>query len=158
MAQYWWSGYLSNSWFYSWYATGLEQYSAYVCVKELLGEEYANEAYRIPWEREKERLVNGYYYRNPERLGVLGENKEMQIVQKQQLALQAACSPLILLRAEELAGGEEELLQVLRKLRMTEKERNYEKVQLSDLAEALNAEITDLVEWSEEEQRYVFPR
>lgn len=99
-----------------WSAEGLTVYSTYRIVKEKYGELYANQYYVEDWKREVAEQDRNFYNRHPEYLEKLPEHYREQLSALNQSVNKYKRMPLMLLKAEELLGGEEQMDAVLKQM------------------------------------------
>lgn len=100
----------------AWSAEGLTVYTTYRIVKELYGAEYAERRYVDQWKREMEDYYSNFYVRNPEFFQRLPEAKRLEITNRLSRVRQYCEMPLKILKAEQLAGGETAMDQILSRL------------------------------------------
>lgn len=96
-----------------WSAEGLTVYTTYRIVKDLYGEDYAEKHYVNQWEKTVDDYYLNFYVRNPEYLEALPEKHQLAISNSLTSVRQYSEMPLKILKAEELAGGEEAMDQIL---------------------------------------------
>ena len=96
-----------------WSAEGLTVYTTYRIVKELYGEDYAREHYVDQWQQAVDDYYLNFYVRHPEYLEMLPENEQLAISNSLSQVRQYNEMPLKILKAEQLAGGEEAMDQIL---------------------------------------------
>ena len=97
----------------SWSAEGLTVYTTYRIVKELCGEDYAQEYYVDQWQKAVDDYYLDFYVRNPDYLDALPEDKQLEITDNLTYVRQYCEMPLKILKAEALVGGEEAMDQIL---------------------------------------------
>ena len=97
----------------SWSAEGLTVYTTYRIVKELYGEDYAQEYYVDQWQRAVDDYYLDFYVRNPDYLDALPVDKQLEITDNLTYVRQYCEMPLKILKAEALVGGEEAMDQIL---------------------------------------------
>lgn len=100
----------------AWSAEGLTVYTTYRIVKELYGESYAQEHYIDQWQQAVDDYYQDFYVRHPEYLEMLPENQQLEITGNLSYVRQYCEMPLKILKAEQLAGGEEAMDQILKGL------------------------------------------
>ena len=120
----------------SWSAEGLTVYTTYRIVKELYGEEYAREYYTDQWKQAVDDYYLNFYVRNPEYLDKLPEEKRLEISNSLSYVRQYCEMPLKILKAEELAGGEEAMDEILQKLFNRELDPAYPYLTYEDFLDA----------------------
>ena len=96
-----------------WSAEGLTVYTTYRIVKDLYGKDYAEKHYVDQWKKTVEDYYLNFYVRNPEYLEALPEEQQLAISNSLSSVRQYNEMPLKILKAEELAGGEEAMDQIL---------------------------------------------
>ena len=99
-----------------WSSEGLTVYTTYRIVKELYGEAYAQEHYVDQWRQAVDDYYLNFYVRNPEYLEVLPEAVQLGISNSLSSVRRYSEMPLKILKAEQLAGGEEAMDQILKGL------------------------------------------
>ena len=99
-----------------WSAEGLTVYTTYRIVKELYGEDYANQYYVDQWQEEADDYYLNFYVRNPEYLERLPEEKRLEVLGSLTHVRQYCEMPLKILKAEQLVGGEEAMDKILNEL------------------------------------------
>lgn len=109
-----------------WSSEGLTVYSTYRLVKEKYGELYAQQYYVDAWKEAVDEQNRSFYNRHPEYLGLLPELYQAQIRSANKVINQYQRMPLMILKAEELVGGEDEMDEILRQMYMAREEYNYE--------------------------------
>ena len=100
----------------TWSAEGLTVYTTYRIVKELYGESYAQEHYVDQWQQAVDDYYQDFYVRHPEYLEMLPEDQQLEITGNLSYVRQYCEMPLKILKAEQLAGGEEAMDQILKGL------------------------------------------
>lgn len=110
----WWGGlgvYSENDGL--WSDEGLTVYTTYRLMKEKYGQLYAKQNYIDAWQAAVDAQNRGYYYRHPEMLAKLPEHYQAELkAQAEQINLYCRM-PLMLLKAEQLVGGEEQMDEIL---------------------------------------------
>ena len=99
-----------------WSAEGLTVYTTYRIVKELYGEDYANQYYVDQWQEEADDYYLNFYVRNPEYLERLPEKKRLEVLGSLTHVRQYCEMPLKILKAEQLVGGEDAMDKILHEL------------------------------------------
>ena len=129
-----------------WSAEGLTVYTTYRIVKELYGEEYAQENYVEKWRQAVEDYYLNFYVRNPEYLERLPEEKQLEITNNLTYVRQYCEMPLKILKAEKLVGGAEAMDQILHDLFNRELDPSYPYLTYQDFLDAcgLTEEELDL--------------
>ena len=108
-----------------WSAEGLTVYTTYRIVKELYGDDYAQEHYVNQWRAEVEDYYLNFYIRHPEYLQKLPEAERLRIENDLAYVRWYSEMPLMLLKAEELVGGEEAMDSILHGLFNRELDWSY---------------------------------
>ncbi|MDE7313211.1 MAG: hypothetical protein K2N87_16585 [Eubacterium sp.] len=119
MIHQWWGGYglecsLDDS--KVWSDEGLAVYSTYRLVKEKYGELYAKQYYVDNWKRTVEEQDRNFYNRHPEYLEKLPEKYQTHLSQENESTNWYDRMPLMILKAEKLVGGEENMDRILQKM------------------------------------------
>ena len=129
-----------------WSAEGLTVYTTYRIVKDLYGEEYAQENYVKKWRQAVEDYYLNFYVRNPEYLERLPEEKQLEITNNLTYVRQYCEMPLKILKAEKLVGGAEAMDQILHDLFNRELDPAYPYLSYQDFLDAcgLTEEELDL--------------
>lgn len=134
LIHHWWGGYgVSFEEEEIWGCEGMTVYSTYRLVKELYGEEYAKKYYVEKWIEAVRQQDRNFYNRHPEYLDRLPEAMKNKIRESNSGVNQYNRMPLMLLKAEQLLGGEAEMDALLSRI--------Y-KEQVTDRLEA-GEELTD---------------
>lgn len=125
MVHQWWGGYgLNCDADDLWSDEGLAVYSTYRIVKEKYGELYAQKYYVKKWREAVEEQNRNFYNRHPEYLDRLPESFQGRIRTENSGVNMYMRMPLMILKAEELVGGEEKMDQILQKM-YADKENYY---------------------------------
>ena len=99
-----------------WSAEGLTVYSTYRLIKEKYGELYANQYYVDDWKRCVDEQDRNFYNRHPEYLEKLPESYQ-ELIRVSNIDINYyKRMPLMILKAEELVGGEEKMDEILSKM------------------------------------------
>ena len=114
-----------------WSAEGLTVYTTYRLMKELYGEKYAINNYVDVWRRETDNYNNNFYIRNHEYFDALPEAYGADILNSCANMRRYCEMPLMLLKAEELLGGEEAFDKVLYEIFNREYNEDYSNLYLS---------------------------
>lgn len=101
-----------------WSSEGLTVYSTYRLVKEKYGELYAQQYYIDAWKEAVDSQNRSFYNRHPEYLELLPELYQTQINDSNRSINWYQRMPLMILKAEELVGGEEKMDEILRRMYM----------------------------------------
>lgn len=99
-----------------WSAEGLTVYTTYRIVKELYGEEYAQENYIEQWQKTVDDYEKDFYVRHPEYFDKLPEKYRNDIANSIAGIRQYNEMPLKIKKAEELVGGESAMDKILHDL------------------------------------------
>lgn len=116
MIHQWWGNYL---WFEDdglWSAEGLTVYSTYRFVKEKYGELYAKQYYVDEWQKAVDEQDRSFYNRHPEYLDRLPKQYRERLSASDEAINCYKRMPLMILKAEELVGGEEKMDEILGKM------------------------------------------
>lgn len=118
MIHQWWGGYglecdMEDD---RWSDEGLTVYAAYRLVKEKYGALYAKQYYTDKWRKAVKEQNRNFYNRHPEYLDRLPEKYRIQLANENSSINMYMRMPLMILRAEELLGGEENMDKVLQKM------------------------------------------
>ena len=105
-----------------WSCEGLTVFTTYRIIKDKYGELYAQKYYVDEWEQDVKDLNNNFYYRHPEYLDKLPLSYRIAIEDSVSATNKYSLMPLMLLKAEEKLGGEEEMDRVLSELYSTRSE------------------------------------
>lgn len=117
MIHQWWGGLgLNCTQEDLWSSEGLTVYSTYRLVKEKYGELYAQQYYVDVWKEATDRQDRSFYNRHPEYLELLPELYQTQINNSNRSINWYHRMPLMILKAEELVGGEEKMDEILRRM------------------------------------------
>ena len=121
MVHLWWGGlgvYCGSEWDESssdpWSDEGLTVYTTYRLMKDKYGEEYAKQYYIDVWQAAVDIQERGFYYRNPEYLDRLPEQYRADLNTMNRGTNLYSRMPLMILKAEQLVGGEEKMDEILR--------------------------------------------
>lgn len=117
MIHQWWGGlglFCTNE--ELWSSEGLTVYSTYRLVKEKYGALYAQQYYVDAWKKSVDEQNRSFYNRRPEYLALLPELYQSQIASANRGINQYQRMPLMILKAEELVGGEEQMDEILRRM------------------------------------------
>ena len=106
-----------------WSCEGLTVYTTYRIVKERYGELYAKQYYVDMWQEAVDAQNRNFYNRHPEYLEFLPEIYQAQIRMANESTNRYMRMPLMILKAEELVGGEEAMDEILS--RMYESRSHY---------------------------------
>ena len=127
-----------------WSAEGLTVYTTYRIVKELYGEAYAQEHYVEQWQQAVDDYYLNFYVRNPAYLEMLPEAERLSISNSLSSVRQYSEMPLKILKAEQLAGGEEAMDQILYGLFNRELDPMYPYLTYQDFLDACGLTEEDL--------------
>jgi len=121
MVHLWWGGlgvYCGAEWDSSfnelWSDEGLTVYTTYRLMKEKYGVDYAKQYYIDVWQAAVDIQERGFYYRHPEYLDKLPEQYRAQLNTRNRVTNLYSRMPLMILKAEQLVGGEEKMDVILR--------------------------------------------
>ena len=127
-----------------WSAEGLTVYTTYRIVKELYGEDYAQEHYVNQWQQAVDDYYLNFYVRHPEYLEMLPENEQLAISNSLSRVRQYSEMPLKILKAEQLVGGEEAIDQILHDLFNRELDPMYPYLTYQEFLDACHLTEEDL--------------
>lgn len=127
-----------------WSAEGLTLYTTYRIVKELYGEDYAQEHYVNQWQQAVDDYYLNFYVRHPEYLEMLPENEQLAISNSLSRVRQYSEMPLKILKAEQLVGGEEAMDQILHDLFNRELDPMYPYLTYQEFLDACHLTEEDL--------------
>ena len=127
-----------------WSAEGLTVYTTYRIVKELYGEDYAQEHYVDQWQQAVDDYYLNFYVRHPEYLEMLPENEQLAISNSLSRVRQYSEMPLKILKAEQLVGGEEAIDQILHDLFNRELDPMYPYLTYQEFLDACHLTEEDL--------------
>ena len=127
-----------------WSAEGLTVYTTYRIIKELYGENYAEQYYINKWQKEMDNYYLNFYVRNPEYLHTLPEDKQLKISNSLTYVRQYCEMPLKILKAEKLVGGEEALDRILYDLFNRQLDWTYPYLTYQDFLDACKLSEEDL--------------
>ncbi len=99
-----------------WSSEGLTVYSTYRLVKEKYGELYAQQYYVDAWKEAVDNQNRSFYNRHPEYLELLPELYQSHIAAANSAINHYHRMPLMILKAEELVGGEGAMDAILRQM------------------------------------------
>lgn len=99
-----------------WSSEGLTVYTTYRMMKEKFSEEYAQKYYVDRWQAGLDALNRSFYRRHPEYLDILPEKYASEIRAQEWTTQIYEITPLNILKAAELLGGEDKLDAVLAQL------------------------------------------
>lgn len=127
MLHQWWGGLgLSCAQEELWSSEGLTVYSTYRLVKEKYGELYAQQYYVDAWKEAVDSQNRSFYNRHPEYLELLPELYQSQVQASNRSINWYQRMPLMILKAEELVGGEDEMDKILHQMYMAREDYNYD--------------------------------
>lgn len=117
MIHQWWGGLgLSCTNEKLWSEEGLTVYSTYRLVKEKYGELYAQQYYVNVWKEAVKEQNRSFYNRHPEYLELLPQLYQIQLNESNWTINHYYRMPLMIVKAEQLAGGEEKMDEILRQM------------------------------------------
>lgn len=99
-----------------WSDEGLDVYTTYRMMKEKYGELYAKKNYIDIWHSNVDAQNRGYYYRHPEMLSKLPLKYQADLKSQEQTTNKYCRMPLMILKAEQLVGGEEKMDEILQSI------------------------------------------
>lgn len=127
-----------------WSAEGLTVYTTYRIVKDLYGEEYAQEHYVDQWQKAVDDYYLNFYVRNPEYLEMLPAQVQLAISNSLSQVRQYNEMPLKIWKAEQLVGGEEAMDQILHDLFNRELDPMYPYLTYQEFLDACGLTEEDL--------------
>ena len=127
-----------------WSAEGLTVYTTYRIVKELYGEDYAQEHYVDQWQQAVDDYYLNFYVRHSEYLEMLPENEQLAISNSLSQVRQYNEMPMKILKAEQLVGGEEAMDQILHDLFNRELDPMYPYLTYQEFLDACHLTEEDL--------------
>ena len=127
-----------------WSSEGLTVYTTYRIVKELYGEDYAQQHYVDQWQRDVDDYFLNFYVRHPEYLEMLPEGERLNIAGGLSGVRHYSEMPLKILRAEQLVGGEEAMDQILHDLFNRELDPMYPYLTYQEFLDACHLTEEDL--------------
>ena len=117
MVHQWWGGLgLHCTTEELWTNEVLTVYSTYRIVKELYGDLYAQQYYVDTWKTAVENQNRNFYNRHPEYFKLLPEFYQSMVNESNTSTNRYQRMPLMILKAEQLVGGEEEMDKILQKM------------------------------------------
>ncbi len=99
-----------------WSDEGLDVYTSYRLMKEKYGALYAQKNYIDVWQSAVDAQNRGYYYRHPEMLHKLPAKYQAELSRQAETTNKYCRMPLMILKAEQLVGGEEEMDKILQSI------------------------------------------
>lgn len=96
-----------------WSDEGLDVYTTYRLMKEKYGSLYAQQNYVDVWQTAVDAQDRGYYNRHPEMLSKLPEKYQAELKYQAETTNKYCRMPLMILKAEQLVGGEENMDKIL---------------------------------------------
>jgi hypothetical protein len=96
-----------------WSDEGLDVYTTYRLMKEKYGALYAKQNYIDIWQTAVDAQDRGYYYRHPEMLSKLPAKYQAELKSQAVTTNKYCRMPLMILKAEQLVGGEENMDKIL---------------------------------------------
>ena len=128
--------------FPAWSSEGLTVYSTYRLYREKYGEEYGRINYVDRWREAVEGMNRNFYRRNPEYLDILPRYFRDIITVSELNILRYSYMPLLIHRAAELLGGDEEIDEILFTLSQS---NNYEFLTFQEFLDACGLTHEDLL-------------
>ena len=119
-----------------WSPEGLTCYTTYRIVKALYGEETAQREFVDRWRAEMDEYRKNFYVRHPEYLSAMPERYQTDLANSLRGVRQYSEMPLKILKAEELAGGEEAMDEILSGLFSRELDPMYPYLTYQDFLDA----------------------
>lgn len=117
MIHQWWGGLgLNCTEDEFWSSEGLTVYSTYRLVKETYGDAYAQQYYVDVWKDAVEMQNQSFYNRHPEYIPLLPDLYQTELNLSNSGINHYNRMPLIILKAQELVGGEEKMDEILRQI------------------------------------------
>jgi hypothetical protein len=99
-----------------WSDEGLTVYTTYRIIKDKHGDEYAKKHYIDEWQSAVDIQNRGFYFRNPEYLDRLPVRYRNQLLYNFTNTNLYCRMPLMILKAEQLVGGEEKMDEILQRI------------------------------------------
>lgn len=99
-----------------WSSEGMTVYSSYRLIKEMYGELYAKKYYVDEWKKDVDRQNRSFYNRRKEYIKMLPKKYQARINTSNFEINLYNRMPLMILKAEELVGGEEKMDNILSKM------------------------------------------
>ncbi len=99
-----------------WSDEGLDVYTTYRLMKEKYGTLYAQKNYVDAWQSDVDAQNRGFYYRHPEMLNKLPEKYQAEIKSQAATTNKYCRMPLMILKAEQLVGGEVNMDKILQSI------------------------------------------
>lgn len=96
-----------------WSDEGLTVYTTYRLMKEKYGSLYAKQNYVDKWQAAVDEQNRGYYNRHPEMLSKLPEKYQAELKAESEGINKYCRMPLMILKAEQLVGGEDNMDKIL---------------------------------------------
>lgn len=125
-----------------WSDEGLDVYTTYRLMKEKYGVLYAQQNYVDVWQTAVDAQDRGYYYRHPEVLSKLPAKYQAELKRQAESTNKYCRMPLMILKAEQLVGGEENMDKILQSI---QKEYTYGKLlTYEDFLNACDLKARDL--------------
>lgn len=116
IAHHWWGlGFQNMS--SPWSSEGLTSYSTYLYMKELYGEDYARREFIDVWQQNTDRLQNAFYLTHRDYVKNLTQADTLKMYNSYNGFSHYDLMPTLLMRAEEMVGGEAVFIQRLAEFR-----------------------------------------
>ncbi len=112
VAKQWWGYYGGAQTDYEWVAP-LTNYSTYLYIKHLYGDEYANETLKKPWYQAAEFQRNAFYYSNKDYMSTLPSKDAVSVYLPYQNVERKYARTMGFLHTTEVLGGEDVLAEKL---------------------------------------------
>ncbi|HEX3077168.1 MAG TPA: M1 family aminopeptidase, partial [Lachnospiraceae bacterium] len=133
IAHQWWgwspdSVYVTEDGASPWSSEGLTVYSTYLYMKERYGEEYARKEFTDVWEKNTRKMQNAFYLTHLKYANKLPISDAEEIYTAFATTTRYDMMPYMLLKAEQLVGGEDAFLSSLKEIsqKYRQKELTYE--------------------------------
>lgn len=125
-----------------WSDEGLDVYTTYRMMKEKYGALYAQQNYVDVWQTAVDAQNRGYYYRYPEMLRKLPAKYQAQLKYREETTNKYCRMPLMILKAEQLVGSEENMDKILQSIQ--QKYKYASPLTYQDFLEACGLKERDL--------------
>lgn len=125
-----------------WSDEGLDVYTTYRMMKDKYGALYAQQNYVDVWQTAVDVQNRGYYYRHPEMLRKLPAKYQAELKYRAETTNKYCRMPLMILKAEQLVGGEENMDKILESIQ--QKYKYASPLTYQDFLEACGLKERDL--------------
>jgi aminopeptidase N len=125
-----------------WSDEGLDVYTTYRMMKDKYGALYAQQNYVDVWQTAVDVQNRGYYYRHPEMLRKLPAKYQAELKYRAETTNKYCRMPLMILKAEQLVGGEENMDKILQSIQ--QKYKYASPLTYQDFLEACGLKERDL--------------